>query len=144
MKILIVICGLLALTPAFGQINTTENPVEVIPDQAHVEEKAQFPGGNTAMNNYFASSIKYPVSCYENKIEGKVFVEFVIDETGAIKGTRVKRKGNAELDAEAIRVVKAMPKWKPAKVASKPVRSVMILPVHFKLPADKSETEKKK
>ncbi|HYG50396.1 MAG TPA: energy transducer TonB [Flavobacteriales bacterium] len=143
MKNLYVFFFLLTVNAGFTQVKTNEVKPEVIPDQAHVEEKAQFPGGQNALTKFIDSEIKYPAECFEKKIQGKVYVEFVIDENGKVKGARVKQKSNAALDAEALRVIKAMPRWKPAKVIGKPVRSMMVLPVSFKLPENDSEKKDK-
>jgi TonB family protein len=134
MKNVFIVFFILALYPAFGQDKT--KPVEVVPDQQHVEEKAQFPGGQDSLYKYLAAEIKYPAKALERKKAGKVYVEFVIDENGSVKGVRVKRNGDPDLDAEAIRVIKNMPKWTPAKVIGKPVRSMTVLPVKFVLPDD--------
>ncbi|HLP14071.1 MAG TPA: energy transducer TonB [Flavobacteriales bacterium] len=140
MKNIFFVFILLFASPAFSQ-DKTKTP-EVVPDQQHVEEKAQFPGGPDALAKFLSSELKYPTKAYEKKVEGKVYVEFVIDETGKVKGVRVKRKGDPDLDAEAIRVVKAMPNWTPAKVIGKPVKSMTVLPVNFVLPPKMKEDKK--
>ncbi|MCU0435478.1 MAG: M56 family metallopeptidase [Bacteroidia bacterium] len=95
--------------------------------------QAEFPGGTQAMMDYLAKAIEYPAEARTQKIEGKVFIEFTVTETGAITGATVKKGAHTLLDAEALRVVSAMPAWKPATKDGKAVKSTMVLPIKFKL-----------
>lgn len=100
-----------------------------------VEEEAEFPGGTKAMRQYLANNIKYPESAIAAGIEGKTTLRFVVDTEGRISDVKVLRAlpGCKECDQEAIRVVKTMPKWKPAKNGGKAVKAYFDLPVVFKL-----------
>ena len=69
----------------------------------------------------------------ENGIQGKVYIQFVIEKDGSITDVKVARGVDASLDKEAVRVVKAMPKWKPGKQRGKPVRVSYTLPIFFQL-----------
>lgn len=69
----------------------------------------------------------------ENGIQGKVYIQFVIERDGSITDVKVLRGVDASLDKEAVRVVKAMPKWKPGKQRGKPVRVSYTLPINFQL-----------
>ena len=80
---------------------------------AAVENKPEYPGGDMALMKYLAENTKYPAIAKENNVSGKVFVQFVIDKTGAVTKVKVLRGVDPALDAEAVRVVKAMPAWKP-------------------------------
>lgn len=100
-----------------------------------VAEEAAFPGGTAEMMKYLAKNIKYPEVAIQAGIQGKVTLRFVVGKDGAIENVTVARgvPGCPECDKEAIRVVKSMPKWKPAKNDGKVVKSYFNLPVTFKL-----------
>jgi protein TonB len=98
-----------------------------------VEEMPEFPGGELALRNYLSNAIQYPVVAQENGIKGKVYVSFVIDETGNIAGVDLLRGVDNSLDNEALRVVRSLPKWKPGKQAGKPVKVRYTVPIQFEL-----------
>ncbi|MBQ0161118.1 MAG: energy transducer TonB [Bacteroidales bacterium] len=98
-----------------------------------VEEDAEFPGGLEALSKYLAENIKYPQLAKENNITGRVFVSFVVEKNGSVGNIKILRDIGGGCGAEAVRVVKAMPKWKPGKQRGKPVRSQFNLPVNFDL-----------
>ncbi len=95
-----------------------------------VEDMPAFPGNVT---KWIAKNVKYPVLAMENGIQGKVYIQFVIEKDGSITDVKVVRGVDASLDKEALRVVKAMPKWKPGKQRGKPVRVSYTLPIFFQL-----------
>lgn len=97
------------------------------------EEMAEFPGKQEALYKFIAKNVKYPKECIEKEIEGRVFVKFVIDQKGYIKDSQIIRSVHPLLDAEALRVVNSMPKWKPALMEGKPVKVEFKLPISFKL-----------
>lgn len=96
-----------------------------------VEDMPSFPNGN--INKYIATSIKYPQEAQKQKIQGRVTVQFVIEKDGSITEVRVLRSVDPLLDAEAIRVVKNMPKWKPGTQRGEPVRVSYTVPINFRL-----------
>lgn len=98
-----------------------------------VEENAQFPGGDDACYKWLYDHIKYPAIAQEQGIQGRVFVRFVVNKDGSIVDVEVTRSPDPSLSKEAERVVKLMPKWKPARQGNKNVRSRFNLPVMFKL-----------
>lgn len=100
-----------------------------------VAEEASFPGGQAEMMKYLSRNIKYPEVAIQAGIQGKVTLRFVVGKDGSIENVTVARgvPGCPECDREAIRVVKSMPKWKPAKNDGKVVKSYFNLPVTFKL-----------
>ncbi len=100
---------------------------------AAVENKPEFPGGEVALLKHVAENTKYPPIAKENGVSGRVFVQFVIDKTGAVTKVQVMRGVDPALDAEAIRVVKTLPKWKPGSQRGKPVPVTYVLPINFKL-----------
>ncbi len=108
---------------------------EEVDDEVHifVERMPEFPGGAQALMKYFAANIKYPVICAEIGMQGKVFIGFVVDKDGSITNVVVKRSPDTNLSKEAMRVVRAMPKWNPGKQGGKPVRVSYTVPVNFRL-----------
>jgi protein TonB len=100
-----------------------------------VEEQAEFPGGIAAMQKYLGSNIQYPAMAREAGISGKCFLKFVVNENGDISNVEVLKgvPGCSDCDKEAVRVVKSMPKWKPAKMTGRSVKCYFNLPVSFKI-----------
>lgn len=98
-----------------------------------VEDKPTFPGGDGAMYKYLGKSIDYPSQARRMGIEGRVFVQFIVGKDGAIREVQAIKGIGAGCDEEAVRVIKAMPKWKPGKQRGRPVQVRMVLPVFFKL-----------
>ena len=98
-----------------------------------VEENAQFPGGDEACMKWLAEHLKYPTICQEQGVQGRVFVSFVVNKDGSIVDVEIKRSPDNNLSKEAERVVKSMPKWKPARQGNRTVRSRFNLPVMFRL-----------
>ena len=99
------------------------------------EEPAGFPGGHEAMNKFLRNNLVYPQTAIEMNLQGKCYVQFVVDVDGSISNVKIKRgvPDCPECDKEAIRVVKSMPKWNPGKLNSKPVGSSINLPIIFKM-----------
>ena len=98
-----------------------------------VEENAQFPGGDEACFKWLSEHIKYPSICQEQGVQGRVVVSFVVNKDGSIVDVNTVRSPDANLTKEAERVVKMMPKWKPARQGNRTVRSRFNLPVLFRL-----------
>ncbi len=92
-----------------------------------------FPGGETELNKFIQQHLKYPESARQQKIEGTVQLQFVVDRNGKIKKIKVIKSLSKDLDKEAIRLVKAMPDWKPGEENGKKVEVYYNLPVAFKL-----------
>ena len=98
-----------------------------------VEEMPQFPGGPSALFEYLAKSIKYPVIAEENGVQGRVLLTFVVERDGSISDVKVVKSVDPSLDAEALRVVRYMPHWIPGKQNGSAVRVKYTVPVTFKL-----------
>ena len=98
-----------------------------------VEQMPVFPGGDAELRKYLAQSVKYPVIAQENGIQGRVFVKFVIAADGSVTNVEVARPFDPNLDKEAVRVVKSMPKWTPGKQRGKAVRVSYTVPINFVL-----------
>ncbi|MDE6392190.1 MAG: energy transducer TonB [Muribaculaceae bacterium] len=98
-----------------------------------VEQQAEFPGGQAALMKWLSNNIRYPESAQQNDIQGRVVVKFVVEKDGSIGQATIAKGVDKDLDREAIRVVKKMPKWQPGKNNGVAVRSYFTLPVTFKL-----------
>lgn len=98
-----------------------------------VESMPEFPGGTGELYKYLGNSIKYPPLAKESGIQGRVFVNFVVEPNGTISNVKVLRGIGGGCDEEAIRVVQAMPTWKPGKQRGKAVRVSYNLPIKFTL-----------
>lgn len=138
MKKLFILCiGALIPSISFAQtaVDSTdvekgvEDPVFVVVDKA-----PDFPGGHTALAQFFGENLQYPSEAEINGEQGRSIVQFVVNTDGSISQERIIRSSGSELlDAEALRVTKAAPQWIPAQRAGKNVRSYYTLPVTFKL-----------
>ena len=96
-----------------------------------MEEMASFPGGRAACMQYIADNIRAPKECLEGIASGRVIFGFTVNEDGSLSDIKVMRSITPALDEEAIRVVKSMPKWNPAKQNGKAIKSKFTLPVTF-------------
>ena len=98
-----------------------------------VEQMPQFPGGEAALMKYLQSHINYPPMAAENNVQGKVVVQFVVDKTGKVGEVKVVRSVDKDLDREAVRVCKSLPKFTPGRQNGQAVSVWYTLPVTFKL-----------
>lgn len=132
-KYLIVLCTLIAcMQPVHAQQK------KVAAKHATAKHKVKPPAFVKASTNYsteeyLVKNMRYPENAKEAGVEGKVIVQFVVDETGSTTNAKVTRGIGAGCDEEARRVVMAMPKWKPATYAGKPTKMYYTLPVIFRL-----------
>lgn len=148
MKRLIFVCSILLLininsTAQYNRQNYKETTHLVILDSTLaknsylITKSADFPGGLQKFFKFVYERLKYPRDARKQKIEGKVNVAFVIDSTGIVNkaSVRVVQSLSPSCDAEAVRVIKASPKWTPAfsSQLNKNVNQWMMIPLHFKL-----------
>ena len=121
------------------QVVVKEPEPEVKPKEEEifvaVEQAAEFPGGQGALMKWLSNNIRYPESAQQNDIQGRVIVKFVVEKDGSIGAATILKGVDKDLDREALRVVKRMPKWQPGKNNGVAVRSYFNLPVTFKLQA---------
>ena len=117
----------LAQKTVVSQKDQKEEPFNV------VEDMPAFPGGMEAMIQFLSSNITYPADAQKQKVDGRVLVNFVVEKDGSITEVKVLKPGFPSLDAEAIRVVKAIPKWKPGYQNGRAVRVLFTLPINFSL-----------
>jgi len=114
--------------PVVQVVEEDENKVFLV-----VEQQPEFEGGYEAMMNFIRKNMRSPASARRMGIDGTVFVSFVVGKDGAINDVKVIRGISADCDKEAVRVVQAMPPWKPGKQNGKPVFVRFNLPIKFKL-----------
>lgn len=118
-------------------LELTEIVVPAKKDSLNVLQSAEimpeYPGGPEALMTYIKDNLKYPTSAAENGIEGKLFIRFVVTKTGEIKNINVIQGISNECDKEGLRVIKAMPKWKPGMDKGNAVDVYYTLPIVFKL-----------
>lgn len=107
------------------------------PDNAEayetVEQMPQFPGGMTGLMQYLAKNVKYPADAQKEGIQGKVFVQIIVDENGKVSNAKIVQGISPSLDAEALRVVYNMPQWRPGMKDGKPVSVKYAFPINFRL-----------
>lgn len=102
-------------------------------DNITVTFAEQMPEFNGNLMAYLSENIVYPSMAEENNIEAKVITQFIVEIDGSISNVEIIKKMGWGFDEEALRVVKAMPNWKPGKQNGKPVRVLYTLPIHFKI-----------
>ena len=114
-----------------------DEPKEKVYDVA--EEMPEFPGGPQALVNYFSENVCYPKSAFDANIQGRVIVQFIVDKDGTIRDAKIVRSIDPALDAEAQRVIYAMPKWNPGKQNGEAIAMKYTLPVTFRLQGGENE-----
>lgn len=102
-------------------------------DFVSIEKQPQFPGGIKAFYQYLGQNIKYPKEAWKSKIQGKVFLSFVVEKSGELSNIKLIRGVSTDIDAEAIRVVSESPKWSPGIQFGVPVRVKYNINVNFNL-----------
>ena len=114
---------------------TETRPISTIEEEVFVvvEEEPEFPGGMEALYRYLASNIKYPELAKKEKIQGTVYVSFVVEKDGSVTNIKVLREIGGGCSEEAVRVVRQMPKWKPGRQRGQRVRVQYNLPIKFSL-----------
>ena len=96
-----------------------------------VEDMPTFPGGDLGLMKFIQKNVKYPPIAEEYNITGKVYISYIVDKSGAVTNVKVVRGVDKNLDAEAVRVVKSLPKYKPGYQRGKPARVMFTIPINF-------------
>jgi len=104
-----------------------------------VEQMPEYPGGQQALINFLRQNIEYPANAKEHQIQGRVIAEFVVEKDGSVSDKRIVRSVSPELDAEAMRVISIMPKWKPGKQRGEVVRVKYTIPIMYSLDNEPKE-----
>ncbi len=114
------------------KMNEGNTPAQEEQTYMVVEEQPEYPGGMNELMKYLQKSIKYPEDSRKNGSQGRAFVRFIVEKDGSVTNAEImKSSGDTSLDAEAVRVVESMPKWKPGKQGGEVVRVRFVLPVAF-------------
>ena len=130
------ICVLLSCkeTEPIAVKQTQDNNTELDSKSFDITDRnPEFPGGDNELLNYISNNLKYPESAKANGISGRVPILLTINEKGEITDAKVIRGICPELDEEAVRLVKAMPKWEPGYENGKAKTSYLMIPINFKL-----------
>lgn len=127
---LAVLLGLTTIT-AQRTVVSKKKPVEPVLDTC--EQLPQFGTDNTELIRFLQENVKYPQDAAKNKIQGRVLVQFIVDKEGNVKDPTILQEVYPSLDAEALRVVKLMPRWTPGYQDGQPVNVKYALPIVFKL-----------
>lgn len=137
-KLVSLFIALFLCLPLFAQKESIpridSEGVYLVPD-----EMPKFPGGMQAMMKYLSTNVKYPVEAQKKGVSGRVIIQFVVMEDGTLGQEKVVRGVDPLLDEEALRVVKAMPKWTPGVADGKTVKVRFTIPVMFSLSKKKND-----
>lgn len=125
---LMAVCGLMT---AHAQKTVVSQTNQKVFDA--VEQMPEYPGGMQAMMEFLQTNMKYPEDAAKQKVEGRVMVQFVVETDGSITDVHVAKQVFPSLDAEAIRVVQAMPRWTPGMDKGRVVRVKYNLPIVFRM-----------
>ncbi|MEL7586601.1 MAG: M56 family metallopeptidase [Prolixibacteraceae bacterium] len=112
----------------FGEQAAKQDPVFFT-----VEEMPEFPGGELALRKFIARGIKYPSAAREKGIQGKVYVNFVVEKDGSVGRMKIARGVDPSLDREALRVMGSLPRWEPGRQKGVPVAVSYTVPINFAL-----------
>ena len=148
--IIIVLAGVLSCLTATAQETLIPyrpgcGPVDEEKVYDVVEQMPSFPGGPAAMMDFISRTITYPVSALKQNLQGRVIVTFVVERDGCLSHAKVVKSVAPDMDKEALRVVKKMPRWIPGNMMGVPVRVKYTVPVTFRLnkqpvqPVDRSK-----
>ena len=136
--IIMVLAGLLSCSTATAQETIIPyrpgyGPVDEEKVYDVVEQMPSFPGGPAALMEFINRTKVYPVSAFNQHIQGRVIITFIVEKDGRLSKAKVVKSVHPALDKEALRVVKKMPKWIPGQQGDRKVRVRYIIPVTFRL-----------
>lgn len=136
----IVFFAFLSINNSFGQTSTPDDTTKrLVPPPSEeilelpIDEEPEFPGGAEAQQKFIKDNLVYPSEAKEKGEQGKVYVRFVVEADGTITNVSIARGVSPSIDAEAMRIVKMMPKWSPGKYKGTPVLTNVVIPIVFKL-----------
>ena len=112
-----------------SKVAARNTETDTVMDKCEVMPK--FPGGESGMMKFLTENVKYPKEALDKGITGRVLVEFVVERDGSINDVKIMKSVDPILDKEAMRIAKAMPKWKPGTIDGKAVRVKYIMPLTF-------------
>lgn len=102
-------------------------------DQKVVEQLPEFPGGAVALMKWLTSNLRYPQYARQRKVQGRVVTQFIVNTDGSLSDLKVVESVEPSLDREALRVLRMMPSWKAGQIDQKPCRTMVCIPIVFKL-----------
>ena len=139
--ILFTMMTLCMSTMAWAQKTVVSNEADLKEEKAFdvVEQMPEFPGGMSALMQFMGQNMKYPEDAMKLNKQGRVLVTFIIEKDGIVSNAVVVKNVWPSLDAEALRVVRSMPKWTPGKQNGKVVRVKFTMPFNFAFTDDKKE-----
>ena len=129
--VLIALMAVFGFTTASAQKTVVSQKNEKVFDV--VEQMPEYPGGMQALFEFLKENIKYPEDAQKQKVEGRVLAKFIVETDGSISNIEVVKHAFPSLDAEAVRVIQAMPKWAPGKQKGQAVRVKFVVPINFNL-----------
>ncbi|MEM9339118.1 MAG: energy transducer TonB [Bacteroidota bacterium] len=143
-----IILIVILFIPFLSLAQEVEDQVDSLSTQASevftiVEESATFPGGMNGFYRFLAVNIKYPALATMLKVEGRVFVQFIVEKDGSISNIQVVKGIGAGCDEEAARVIQLMPNWIPGKYNGEPVRQKMVQAISFVVAKNERDSKKK-
>ena len=131
LAIAIILMALLGISTANAQKTVVAQKNQKVFDV--VEQMPEYPGGQAALFEFFSTTVKYPEDAQKQKVEGKVMASFIVETDGSISEVKILKPVFPSLDAEAVRVISAMPNWKPGKQKGQTVRVHYVVPISFRL-----------
>ena len=130
-----VMLSVMSMSITMADNSATKEADEVVQEELWIAEpQPQFPGGQLALMEWIKQNKVYPQEAIDKGIEGRVIVKFTVEEDGTVTNGKIVRGVDPLLDKEALRLVSIMPKWKPARLDDKDIRTFYTLPITFKLP----------
>ena len=106
-----------------------------------VEQMPEYPGGMAEMMSFLSANVLYPEAAEKAGTQGRVIASFIVEKDGSISGAKVLKSVSEELDAEALRVISLMPKWKSGRQNGEPVRVKYTIPITFRLSSPSPSTQ---
>ena len=133
-KLLILLLLIVAANAGFTMSNTVNVSQDSSIDYDFPEQMAHFPGDADAMDIFIRKNLYYPPKLKAAGVQGKVYIQFIVEKDGSISNITIRREcQTAELDQEAVNVIKKMPNWIPGTIRGKKVRVKQTVPVKFSL-----------
>jgi len=117
----------------YGKVKESESTSDELSDTVEIQKEASFPGGDIQLQRFIAQTVIYPRICIEMNEMGKVLVSFIVEKNGEISHVKIEKSVSSDLDREAKRVIRAMPKWNTGIHEDMPVRVRCRVPINFAL-----------
>lgn len=119
-----------------SNFNNSDSTIYIV-----VDSYPKFPGGEEKRIKFISKNLHYPIEAQEKNITGTVYVSFIVETDGKVSNVKLKNGIGGGCDEEAIRVIKLMPNWVPAKIGGNPVRVQMIMPIRFYIKENETNSQ---